>query len=61
MGAGLLKEAAASDEEPMGEEAAELEYDEDTAMRDAFMEMAKAIRDGDDEAAFSAYQECMGK
>jgi hypothetical protein len=62
MGEGLLKEAADS-EEPVDapEEAAEPEYDENEAMRDAFMEMAKAIRDGDDEAAFAAYQECQGK
>lgn len=61
MGAGLLKEAAESEElaEELPEE--EAEYDEGAAMKDAFLEMAQAIRGGDDEAAFAAYQECQGK
>lgn len=60
---GLLKEAAgeAAGEGEAEEMAEEEEYDSDSAMKDAFLEMAKAIRDGDDEAAFAAYQECQGK
>jgi len=40
--------------DPMGED----EYSPDAAHKDAFLEMCRAIREGDDESAWAAWQEC---
>lgn len=37
------------------------EEEDEEPMKEAFLEMAQAIRDGDDEAAWAAYKECAGK
>jgi hypothetical protein len=44
-------------EEPMDDDAAV----DDDAMKEEFMAMAAAIREGDDEAAWEAYKACAGK
>jgi hypothetical protein len=64
MAKGLLKIAIgkgpAHDE--LEDDAMDTEEDEavedDDMHREAFLRMAKAIRDGDDDEAFEAYQEC---
>lgn len=42
------------------EESDDAEPTEDDVMKEEFMAMAKAIREGDDEAAYEAYLACKG-
>lgn len=57
LSAKLMGEAAGDEPESDSETESE-EYSPDEEHKRAFMDMAKAIKAGDFEAAWSAYQEC---
>lgn len=55
----LVKRAALGDDEELDEsDEADKPMDLEGDHKSAFMRMAAAIRDGDDDAAWSAYQDC---
>jgi hypothetical protein len=61
LGESLVERAAGMAGDADYEDAESDEPTEDDAMKAEFLEMARAIREGDDEAAYEAYKACMGK